>query len=125
MPQLQSWLGSYIPSPLNETVAVSHLKICAFDEDVIISGANLSRDYFTDRQDRYVYIPSANNLATFYHTLIDILSEGSYHYNVQSDHMDTGQVSSDELGRQLRDLLQSVPDVSSSNGNHYSIYIVT
>jgi len=41
----------YLPSP---SQAVCHLKAAAFDDDLVMTGANLSHDYFTDRQDRYI-----------------------------------------------------------------------
>ena len=37
---------------MNEVVGVNHLKVYLFDDDVILSGANLSNTYFTNRQDR-------------------------------------------------------------------------
>ena len=37
MPQLSGW-KKHLPSPIDETVAVNHCKIYAFDDDVIISG---------------------------------------------------------------------------------------
>ncbi|KAJ2345154.1 CDP-diacylglycerol--glycerol-3-phosphate 3-phosphatidyltransferase [Coemansia erecta] len=47
----QAW-----PQRYNETFGLQHIKAYIFDDDVIISGANLSRDYFTNRQDRYMRI---------------------------------------------------------------------
>jgi hypothetical protein len=46
------------PSPPTclHTQAVSHLKALVFDDTLILTGANLSQDYFTNRQDRYVAI---------------------------------------------------------------------
>jgi CDP-diacylglycerol--glycerol-3-phosphate 3-phosphatidyltransferase len=58
MPLLQ---GAYwwVPSPLSETLGVYHCKFCVFDDTVFISGANLSKDYFTNRQDRYMVVKGA------------------------------------------------------------------
>lgn len=39
-----------LPPRVNEVIGVSHVKAYIFDDDVIISGANLSSDYFTVRQ---------------------------------------------------------------------------
>ncbi len=36
-------------SPLREIFGVHHIKFYVFDDNVILSGANLSEDYFTDR----------------------------------------------------------------------------
>ncbi|CAM9710843.1 unnamed protein product, partial [Heterosigma akashiwo] len=52
MPQLRTRGGRPLPlpSPINEAVAVQHIKAYVFDNDTLLSGANLSHDYFTDRQ---------------------------------------------------------------------------
>lgn len=41
-----------LPPRVNEVIGVSHVKAYIFDDDVIMSGANLSSDYFTNRQVR-------------------------------------------------------------------------
>lgn len=53
-PVLHSFLRSYIPSPLDEVAGVFHIKAYIIDDQVILTGANLSEEYFTDRQDRYI-----------------------------------------------------------------------
>ena len=53
---LKRWL---LPqAKYNEIVSLQHMKCYLFDDDVIISGANLNDQYFTNRQDRYVCIHS-------------------------------------------------------------------
>ena len=54
-----------IPAKFNETIGLQHCKLYVFDDSVIVSGANLSTDYFTNRQDRYVLIEDCEPLATF------------------------------------------------------------
>ena len=44
--------GKGANSPLREIFGVHHIKAHVFDDNVLITGANLSEDYFTDRQDR-------------------------------------------------------------------------
>jgi len=93
MPQLSGpFARRFLPSQVNEAVAVSHVKVMAFDdEEVLITGANLSEDYFTTRQDRYVHIRGGGgggreggregggeggrtkSLAGIYHELIEVL----------------------------------------------------
>ena len=51
-PQLRGWLGRLLPSKWNELLGLQHCKVYIFDDSLIISGANLSRDYFTNRQVR-------------------------------------------------------------------------
>lgn len=53
MPQLTKPPYAWLPYWVQEIVAVYHCKYCVSDENVLITGANLSNDYFTDRQDRY------------------------------------------------------------------------
>lgn len=57
MPQLRGLLGRLLPPRWIEATGVFHLKAYVFDRHtIILSGANLSQDYFTNRQDRYVVI---------------------------------------------------------------------
>ena len=49
-PQLQGWLQYILPSKWNELLGLQHCKVYIFDNSLIISGANLSKDYFTNRQ---------------------------------------------------------------------------
>jgi len=41
-----------------ELVGVYHAKFCVFDKQCLLSGANLSEEYFTQRQDRYMRVIS-------------------------------------------------------------------
>jgi CDP-diacylglycerol--glycerol-3-phosphate 3-phosphatidyltransferase len=61
MPQLRGLLGRLLPPRLREGAGVWHAKAYVFDDHtVLLSGANLSTDYFTTRQDRYVVVSSAS-----------------------------------------------------------------
>lgn len=68
-PRLQGSLSKVLPSRYNELVGLQHMKLYIADDSVILSGANCSNDYFTQRQDRYVEIHDAD-LANFYSELI-------------------------------------------------------
>lgn len=58
--------GSFsIASGLNEVSGTFHLKQYIFDDTVILSGANLSEEYFTTRTDRYLYINNDKILCDF------------------------------------------------------------
>eukprot|EP00834_Sanchytrium_tribonematis_P006581 NODE_498_length_6794_cov_0.318250.p2 type:complete len:359 gc:universal NODE_498_length_6794_cov_0.318250:2941-4017(+) len=46
----------YLPNQLKELGELFHCKCYIFDKHVILSGANLSSNYFTNRQDRYILI---------------------------------------------------------------------
>ena len=71
MPQQRGMLGRLLPQRIVEVLGVFHLKAYVFDSNVLISGANLSSDYFTTRQDRYVLLEDVPALATYLHALID------------------------------------------------------
>jgi len=63
-----------IPSPFNEVVGVFHMKAYVVDDCLILSGANLSEEYFVNRHDRYlVFTNGANGLVDFYSNLIELL----------------------------------------------------
>jgi CDP-diacylglycerol--glycerol-3-phosphate 3-phosphatidyltransferase len=47
-------IHSWIPSPLDEVAGVFHIKAYIIDDQLVLSGANLSEEYFQDRQDRYL-----------------------------------------------------------------------
>ncbi|PBP18467.1 CDP-diacylglycerol-glycerol-3-phosphate 3-phosphatidyltransferase [Diplocarpon rosae] len=57
-PNLTGLRKKYIPKRINEGWGLQHMKLYGVDDEFIISGANLSNDYFTDRQDRYLVFSS-------------------------------------------------------------------
>lgn len=74
---LRGLLRWILPERFNEVVGLQHMKLYIFDNTVIISGANLSHDYFTNRQDRYVILEDCKDLANFYVNLIHKVCEFS------------------------------------------------
>lgn len=54
------------------------MKIYGADHDIIISGANLSHDYFTNRQDRYVRLSDQPELSDYLFELIKVTCSVSY-----------------------------------------------
>ncbi|KAI4131608.1 MAG: hypothetical protein LQ338_001122, partial [Usnochroma carphineum] len=52
-PNLTGLRKRLIPKRINEGWGLQHIKLYGIDNEVILSGANLSSDYFTNRQDRY------------------------------------------------------------------------
>ncbi|KAJ2121056.1 CDP-diacylglycerol--glycerol-3-phosphate 3-phosphatidyltransferase [Coemansia sp. RSA 720] len=68
----QAW-----PQRYNETFGLQHIKAYIFDDDVIISGANLSRDYFTNRQDRYMRI-SDSQFSNYFVRLVSTIGQFSF-----------------------------------------------
>lgn len=68
-PHLHDISFDKLPGRVTETVGVHHMKIYGWDNDVIISGANLTHDYFVNRQDRYVLFHD-DKLTQFYYEYI-------------------------------------------------------
>jgi CDP-diacylglycerol--glycerol-3-phosphate 3-phosphatidyltransferase len=54
------------------------MKIYLFDDSLLLSGANLSEDYFTHRQDRYIMFSDSPNLADHFAELAGTISAHSY-----------------------------------------------
>ncbi|KAI4138993.1 MAG: hypothetical protein L6R39_006508, partial [Caloplaca ligustica] len=52
-PNLTGFRKRFVPRRINEGWGLQHIKLYGIDDEVILSGANLSSDYFTNRQDRY------------------------------------------------------------------------
>ncbi|PWW78178.1 hypothetical protein C7212DRAFT_293900 [Tuber magnatum] len=52
-PNLRGLRKKIVPKRLNEGWGLQHMKLYGIDDEIIMSGANLSTDYFTNRQDRY------------------------------------------------------------------------
>ncbi|EGW30194.1 phosphatidylglycerolphosphate synthase [Spathaspora passalidarum NRRL Y-27907] len=75
-PHLSGITKSITPKRINEGWGLQHMKLYGFDEEIILSGANLSQDYFTNRQDRY-YVFKNKSITDYYfriHTAISSLS---------------------------------------------------
>lgn len=75
-PALRGITKRLAPARWNEILGLQHMKIYLFDNTVILSGANLSNDYFTNRQDRYIEIED-QRLANFFDNLIGRVQEFS------------------------------------------------
>lgn len=68
-PALRGLVKRLMPNRWNELLGLQHMKLYIFDDTLIISGANLSNDYFTNRQDRY-YMIKDKQLTDFYCGLV-------------------------------------------------------
>lgn len=83
VPQLTG-AKAQLPPPFNETMGVSHAKVYLVDDTLILSGANLSDDYFTNRQDRYVHLRRCGGLADFYDQFVGVMTAYSYRVQVNA-----------------------------------------
>ena len=68
----------------NEALGLQHSKMCVFDQDVLLCGANLNHDYFTNRQDRYILFKSQEYMAQFYIDLLNVIGSFSGSMSVPS-----------------------------------------
>lgn len=78
LPHAREWpLRSIARGRAREGLGVMHAKVYAADDQVIIAGANLSEDYFTSRQDRYLVIQDAA-VAGLAHRAVEALATGPW-----------------------------------------------
>jgi len=111
-PQLRGLVKKFLPPRWNETVGLQHCKIYIFDDSVIISGANLSSDYFTNRQDRYVLIQDCKKLADFYEQLVTNISKFSLQMNEKEEFsVDKSKFSSHPFESKYSDFKQKSGDI--------------
>lgn len=67
-PNLTGLRKQYIPKRINEGWGLQHMKLYGVDDEIILSGANLSGDYFTNRQDRY-HLFSSKDITEYFSNL--------------------------------------------------------
>ncbi len=65
-PNLTGVRKAILPKRINEGWGLLHMKLYGIDDEIIMSGANLSSDYFTNRQDRYHVIKS-KQITDYFH----------------------------------------------------------
>ncbi|EGG10378.1 uncharacterized protein MELLADRAFT_103410 [Melampsora larici-populina 98AG31] len=76
--ELFGWRKSWIPRRFDEGWGLQHMKVYGVDDHLIMSGANLSHDYFTNRMDRYIKISNHSLLADYFHELCKTTAQLSY-----------------------------------------------
>lgn len=76
-PHLSGLKKNWAPKRLNESFGLQHMKLYGLDDEIILSGANLSEDYFTDRQDRY-YVFKDKKITDYYYKVHSAISSLSY-----------------------------------------------
>ena len=73
---LTDFWQTILTNPYNELMGVFHIKAYIVDDTLILSGANLSEEYFVDRHDRYLSIQQGGNgLVDFYAQLVEVLCQ--------------------------------------------------
>lgn len=76
-PNLTGARKKHIPKRVNEGWGLQHMKLYGIDDEIILSGANLSNDYFTNRQDRY-HLFSSKDITDYFANLQDAVSSLSF-----------------------------------------------
>ncbi|GIY96968.1 CDP-diacylglycerol--glycerol-3-phosphate 3-phosphatidyltransferase, mitochondrial [Caerostris extrusa] len=76
-PKLRGFIKWLLPERWNETVGLSHLKVYLFDDTLILSGANLSDQYFCNRQDRYIVFYDCKELSDYFDHVVQTVSSMS------------------------------------------------
>eukprot|EP00301_Raphidiophrys_heterophryoidea_P000862 c10432_g1_i1.p1 GENE.c10432_g1_i1~~c10432_g1_i1.p1 ORF type:complete len:487 (+),score=86.98 c10432_g1_i1:29-1489(+) len=71
-------LMKFLPTRFLEVPGVMHMKIAIFDNTVILSGANLSKDYFEDRQDRYTHFRNTSSLCNYFNDIVSTFCKYSF-----------------------------------------------
>lgn len=79
-PNLTGLRKKYIPKRINEGWGLQHMKLYGMDDEIILSGANLSTDYFTNRQDRY-HVFSSKQITDYFYSIYDAVSRLSFLVN--------------------------------------------
>ncbi|KAJ6512666.1 CDP-diacylglycerol-glycerol-3-phosphate 3-phosphatidyltransferase [Mycena sanguinolenta] len=77
-PNLRGILAKLVPPRFNEGWGTWHAKIYGVDDEVMISGANLNKSYFTDRQDRYIHFTEQKLLSQYCFDFIQTVSAFSF-----------------------------------------------
>eukprot|EP00977_Amphora_coffeiformis_P011946 scaffold2917_cov191-Amphora_coffeaeformis.AAC.39 len=116
---LPSYLQKILPNPLDEAAGVFHIKAYIIDDELILSGANLSEEYFNDRHDRYLHIiKGGNGLVDWYADLVDILCEHSHKYQGVDNDLDDGAKPRQNLIGSVKKLLHSPKGAVGRTDNH-------
>jgi CDP-diacylglycerol--glycerol-3-phosphate 3-phosphatidyltransferase len=76
-PNLTGLRKKVIPKRINEGWGLQHMKLYGVDDEIILSGANLSSDYFTNRQDRY-HLFSSKELTDYFKKIHDGVCDLSF-----------------------------------------------
>lgn len=83
-PNLTGIRKAILPKRINEGWGLQHMKLYGVDDEIIMSGANLSDDYFTNRQDRY-HLISSKEITDFFAKVHKTVCSISYRVTPSSD----------------------------------------
>jgi CDP-diacylglycerol--glycerol-3-phosphate 3-phosphatidyltransferase len=66
---------------INEMKGTFHTKFLVFDNNIILTGANLSEEYFLNRKDRYLLINNCSELADYLQDVLECFAEAGTRYD--------------------------------------------
>lgn len=89
---------------LREVLGVYHIKAFLADDNMIITSANLSSEYLTNKQDRYIMITDAKQLCDYFQKVLDVISEYSHRISPDGEIHPPKRPRFAELGRDLVEL---------------------
>lgn len=76
-PNLTGVRKAILPKRINEGWGLQHMKLYGVDDEIIMSGANLSNDYFTNRQDRY-HVLKSKDVTDYFERIYQAVCKLSY-----------------------------------------------
>lgn len=77
-PKLKGTLANLVPRRFDEGWGTWHAKMYGADDEVLLSGANLSSSYFTNRQDRYIHFAGAAALVRYCGAFLRVFQQFSF-----------------------------------------------
>eukprot|EP00794_Sanderia_malayensis_P009171 gene9171-10144_t len=121
-PKLRGLLRAIVPERFNETISAMHLKVYIFDDTLVMSGANLSNDYFTNRQDRCIVFEDCRELCDYFHELVNTVSSFSLQLSPQdTTHVHNNLCEHPYLGdnkKYINEARKKIKDFMQKYSNH-------
>lgn len=112
MPQL-SGLGRFMPSPLDETLAVFHFKAIVIDDVAILTGANLSDEYFHCRQCRAIEVADEHVTALLHQV---VSTTAAHSHRVIDGKLERPRRPASEVARAVLALVKQADRSSARSG---------
>ncbi|PVI02731.1 CDP-diacylglycerol-glycerol-3-phosphate 3-phosphatidyltransferase [Periconia macrospinosa] len=116
-PNLTGLRKKLVPKRINEGWGLQHMKLYGVDDEIIMSGANLSTDYFTNRQDRY-HLFRSKELADYFSKIHNGVCDLSF--KVSPGSSEAGYAMTWPASNQAPSPLASPSDFKKSASKHLS-----
>lgn len=106
-----------MPQQVKETLGVYHVKFGMFDDTTILTGANLSEEYFINRQDRYLVVPRGR-MTPFFERFVSSLSKLCYQANTDGS-LSPPKLSHENSQSSILEVLTSTQSVTQDDGGNF------